>query len=285
MKVELRNDSVLITGYVNAVERYSKPIREVLHGSLRTFIERIRAGTFRKALQRNDNVLVLLNHDADRVLAGTADGTAVLEEDNIGLRAEITIKDAEVVRKAREGKLVGWSFGFNANSDELGTEGRQETRTVTDLDLVEVSILDNTKSPAYYGTSISARSDNMENIEIRSEAFDSENEAEGAEEATLDTVLEALNAISEVVNSIAQKVSELSEQSNETDTDAETQTDDNIETDAVDDETSEDEASDAESETSETDESEEGETDDAEDEKENRSLDDYESRLSALTKA
>ena len=40
MHIEIREDSVVITGYVNAVERYSKPIKESLHGKVRTFIER-----------------------------------------------------------------------------------------------------------------------------------------------------------------------------------------------------------------------------------------------------
>ena len=84
MKVDVREDSVLITGYVNAIERYSKPIRESLHGKIRTFIERIKAGVFKTALKRNDDVKVLLNHDKSRELATTKDGTAKLEEDNIG---------------------------------------------------------------------------------------------------------------------------------------------------------------------------------------------------------
>ena len=168
MRVEIREDSVLITGYVNAVERFSKPIRESLRGKVRTFIERIKAGVFKTALKRNDDIKVLLNHDHDRVLATTKDGTAKLEEDNIGLKAEVIITDKEVVEEARDGKLIGWSFGFYANSDELGVEGESETRTVTDLDLIEVSILDDTKSPAYYGTSIEARSENEKVLEYRS---------------------------------------------------------------------------------------------------------------------
>ena len=167
MKVEIREDSVLITGYVNAIERYSKPIKESLRGQIRTFIERIKAGVFKTALKRNDDVKVLLNHNHERVLATTKDGSAKLEEDNIGLRAEVTITDAEVVEKARNNQLVGWSFGFYANADEIGTEGETETRTVTDLDLLEVSILDDTKSPAYYGTSIEARSENEKVLEYR----------------------------------------------------------------------------------------------------------------------
>lgn len=173
MNVEIRNDSVFIHGYVNAVERLSKPIRETLHGKVRTFLERIRAGVFRDALKRNDEVLVLLNHDNNRVLATTKD-TAVLEEDNIGLRAEITITDPEVVQKARDGKLTGWSFGFIANDDELTTEGSSEIRTVTSLELREVSILDDTKSPAYYGTLIETREGGAEVMHIRVEAFEEE---------------------------------------------------------------------------------------------------------------
>ena len=174
MKYEIRGDSVLITGYVNAVERVSKPIRETLHGRITTFLERIRAGVFRTALKRNDNVLVLLNHDNSRVLASTKDGNANLEEDNIGLRAEITITDKEVVQKARDGKLSGWSFGFIANDDEVMTECGNEVRTVTDMELIEVSILDDTKSPAYYGTSIEAREGGAKVMEIRADAFTEE---------------------------------------------------------------------------------------------------------------
>lgn len=182
MKVEVRNDSVFISGYVNAVERLSKPIRETLHGKVRTFLERIKAGVFRTALKRNKNVLVLLNHDSQRVLASTEDGNAVLEEDNIGLRAEITITDEEVVQKARSGKLSGWSFGFIANDDEITTEGNDEIRTVTDMELLEVSILDDTKAPAYYGTSIESREGGAKMVEIRADAFAEENAPENQEQ-------------------------------------------------------------------------------------------------------
>lgn len=171
MNVEVRGESVVITGYVNAVERYSKPITSTLRGSLRTFIEKIRAGVFKTALKRNDNVKVLLNHDEKREIANTKDGSAKLEEDNIGLRAEVIITDKEVVDKARQNRLVGWSFGFYANADELGKENEAETRTVTDLDLVEVSILDDSRKPAYNGTSIETRSEGGKVMEIREEVM------------------------------------------------------------------------------------------------------------------
>lgn len=183
MRVEVRNDSVVISGYVNAVERWSKPLRANLRGMMLRFIEKIKAGAFKNALKRNDNVKVLLNHNSDRELANTKDGTAILEEDNIGLRAEVTITDPEVVEKARNHKLVGWSFGFYSNSDDVDESGSIATRTVNDMDLVEVSILDDTKSPAYYGTSVETRSEEDKVMEIRATIEEIEAEAQEKHEA------------------------------------------------------------------------------------------------------
>ena len=229
MRVEIRNDSVFIHGYVNAVERLSKPIRETLHGRIRTFLERIKAGVFRNALKKNDNVLVLLNHDETRVLASTKDGNAVLTEDNIGLRAEITITDREVVQKAREGKLSGWSFGFIANDDEITTDGKDEIRTVTDMELLEVSILDDTKAPAYYGTSIEAREGGARMKEIRADAFEQnqETEQQNTEQTEQPTI-----SIEELAELVAAKVIEAlkteekaegEEQTEETETEEQTE--------------------------------------------------------------
>ena len=228
MRVEIRNDSVFIHGYVNAVERLSKPIRETLHGRIRTFLERIKAGVFRNALKKNDNVLVLLNHDESRVLASTKDGNATLTEDNIGLRAEITITDKEVVQKAREGKLSGWSFGFIANDDEITTEGKDEIRTVTDMELLEVSILDDTKAPAYYGTSIETREGGARMKEIRADAF------EQTEEQTTEQTEQPTISIEELATLVAAKVIEAlktEEKAEETEAEeTEEQTDETAET-------------------------------------------------------
>ncbi len=197
MKIEVRNDSVVISGYVNAVERWSKPLRGNLRGVMQIFIEKIKAGTFKNALKRNDNVKVLLNHNSDRELANTKNGTAILEEDNIGLRAEVTITDPEVVEKARNNKLVGWSFGFSSNSDEVSQKATIATRTVTDMDLVEVSILDDTKSPAYYGTSIETRSDEGTVIEIRENTADEPLNIDELADLVADIVVEKLKTTEE----------------------------------------------------------------------------------------
>ena len=225
MDVEVRGESVVLRGYVNAVERYSKPITSTLRGNLKTFVERMRAGVFKTALKRNDSVQVLLNHNKDRELANTNNGTAKLEEDNIGLRAEVVITDSEVVEKARNNKLVGWSFGFYANADEMGAEGDMETRTVTDLDLVEVSILDDSKRPAYNGTSIETRSEGGVFMEIREQVTEeqvteektTENTEERAESVNIDALAEIVaNKVVEKMQTTEKREENSGEENSET---------------------------------------------------------------------
>lgn len=156
MQVRVKGDSVEIEGYVNAIERKSKP----LWSRIGKFVERICKGAFKRAIERNDDIRILLNHNPERDLGGTKDGNLELEEDNIGLHARATITDSDVVTKAKNGDLVGWSFGFSDREVEQRTdEDGMPLRDVKDLDLYEVSILDRTKSPAYEGTLVTVRSD------------------------------------------------------------------------------------------------------------------------------
>ncbi len=155
MEVNIRADHVEIEGYVNAVERNSKP----LNSRLGRFVERIDKGAFNDAIQRNSDIHVLLNHDWTRDLGSTAKGNLELEEDNIGLHARAEIYDKDVIEKARKHQLVGWSFGFTDKDVEEATdeETKLPLRKVRGLNLYEVSILDNSRTPAYVGTSINAR--------------------------------------------------------------------------------------------------------------------------------
>lgn len=164
MQVIQREDKVEIEGYVNAVERNSKP----LLSRMGKFVERICKGAFKRAIERNDDIHILLNHDWDRDLGSTKQGNLVLEEDSIGLKARAIITDPEVVEKAKNGDLVGWSFGFSDVDVENGFENGMPTRAIKDLDLYEVSILDRQKTPAYEGNLITARSEN-ETVQYRSE--------------------------------------------------------------------------------------------------------------------
>ena len=185
MKINIREDSVVIEGYVNAVERASKP----LISRFGEFIEKICAGAFGRALKRNDDVRILLNHDATRDLGGTGTGELELEEDNIGLHARATITDPEVIDDARKGNLVGWSFGFMDRDVKVtqDNESGLPFRAVKDLDLYEVSILNREKSPAYAGTLVNVRAagekvflgeaNEPENIETIDETIKAQEEA------------------------------------------------------------------------------------------------------------
>ena len=60
---------------------------------------------------------------------------------------------------------MGWSFGFLPIRDSWDKEGDISHRELRELELKEVSILDNSKVPAYDGTSIETRDDDL--IETR----------------------------------------------------------------------------------------------------------------------
>ena len=157
MQMEMRNDGSLeISGYVNAVDRYSKE----LYSERGKFIEKVKPETFNRALARADNVDMLLNHDVRHKLASTMNQTLELREDNIGLYAKAIIHDKTVIQEAKEGNLKGWSFGFRALSDTWEEEQPVARRTLEDIDLMEVSLL--TIEPAYIATSVQVRAEGVE---------------------------------------------------------------------------------------------------------------------------
>lgn len=151
MKIEIRGNKITLDGYVNAVARDSRELSSV-RGK---FVEQIEPKVFERALMKADNVDLLFNHDRNRKLGSVVDGNLELFEDAIGLRAICTVEDEEVIRKAQNNELRGWSFGFICNEDSWEEREGINRRYVKDLSLLEVSILD--KTPAYIATSIEAR--------------------------------------------------------------------------------------------------------------------------------
>lgn len=203
MEIRIKDNSVEIEGYVNAIERKSKP----LWSRMGKFVERICKGAFKRALDRNDDVRILLNHDANRDLGGTKDGNLELNEDSIGLHARAKITDPDVVEKAKNGDLVGWSFGFqDRDVENKRDEDGMPLRNVKDLDLVEVSLLDRSRTPAYDGTLVCVRADettvmfgdvNEDEIIIRSEEtkeeLTQENPVENKQDSHYEEYKELLN--------------------------------------------------------------------------------------------
>ena len=153
LQVELRNNTLYLTGYVNACERESRE----LPSPRGRFKEVVKSGTWAKALANSENVDLLFNHKEDRNLGSIKQGNLKLYEDNIGLRAEAIINDTELIEKAKNGELRGWSFKFsvNNNGDEWKDVEGKQLRYLHDIKLYEVSLLSVT--PAYIATSIEAR--------------------------------------------------------------------------------------------------------------------------------
>ncbi|SEN18982.1 HK97 family phage prohead protease [Paenibacillus sp. OV219] len=151
MKVEIRNNSVTLDGYVNVHTRDSRQ----LPSPRGKFVEQIMPKAFADSLQRRSEVDLLFNHRPDRKLGSTGDNLQLFE-DTIGLRAICTVTDDQVVAKAKAGELRGWSFGFIATEQRWAeADNGLQRRFVDSLDLIEVSILDCT--PAYVATTIEAR--------------------------------------------------------------------------------------------------------------------------------
>lgn len=165
MEIRVKNDSVEITGYVNAVGRESSPLLD----QTGYFTETIEPGAFGLSLRENPNIPMLLNHDNDRVIA--SGDSLDLREDAVGLHVRAVIFDEEVIAKAREDRLRGWSFGFIPLDQSFeDREGSLRHRTVRRMRLSEVSLLDDTRQPAYPATSIYTRDSGEDQIEIRSMA-------------------------------------------------------------------------------------------------------------------
>ena len=195
MKIEIRNDTAVVSGYVNAVGRDSRPITDV-RGK---FVEQIEPGAFRASLERSENVDLLLNHDKSMVYASTKDGSLKLTEDSIGLRAEAVLTDAEMIRKARSGEFRGWSFGMYVGDSAM--EERAEgipRRHVKSLNMFEVSLIDKSRIPCYVGTSVECRSDG----EILAELRYSEEEPEIVEEERSEPEPVDYSAVDDVISEL-----------------------------------------------------------------------------------
>ena len=125
------------------------------------WVETIERGAFARYLAAGEDVKVLWNHDSNIVLGSTANGTAVLREDETGLwgSVEINEQDQEALNayaRVGRGDVNGCSFGFDiARQEEWWDEDGVYRTKITEVDpLYEVSPC---TFPAYKATSISAR--------------------------------------------------------------------------------------------------------------------------------
>lgn len=173
------NNQLHVSGYVNKTGQKSDPIPNM--GEVPTdsdipdnepdqFVEIIQPGVFTDALQNADFVDFLYEHEPDKYLASTREGTLQLSEDNIGLKMSADIqptswgKDAFTLIKS--GAIAGMSFGFIVLDDNWDLSGQMPVRTVTKLQLFEVSAV---RFPAYPSSTIEARRKYMKRLNAKLE--------------------------------------------------------------------------------------------------------------------
>lgn len=122
------------------------------------FVESIAPGAFDRAISEGHDVRALWNHNADVVLGRTKAGTLRLSVDEVGLKIETDLPDTQAARDLRvsvaRGDVSQMSFGFRTKGDEWRTEDGVPYRTLTDLDLFDVSPV---TYPAYPQTEVSVR--------------------------------------------------------------------------------------------------------------------------------
>lgn len=130
--------------------------------------ESIARGAFTKTL--SGDIRALTNHDTTLVLGRTKAHTLELREDSHGLWGSISInpKDADAMNlyeRVKRGDVDQCSFGFDIRSED--TDIREDGTihwTIREVDLYEVSAC---TFPAYEETSISARSQQRDEIQKR----------------------------------------------------------------------------------------------------------------------
>ena len=155
IKSDYNSEQRKLGGYINVVERASETLYSKQRG--KWFKETIKAGTFTRALQKNNSIPMLLEHDWDRQIAHTADGTLELREDAIGLRFD-AIVDEDTFNEIQQRNITSCSFGMKVNEQEFEpVNPKMEKRYISNIDLFEVSLVAN---PAYVGSLVEQR--NME---------------------------------------------------------------------------------------------------------------------------
>jgi HK97 family phage prohead protease len=168
-------DRITMTAEVRAVDTTDGSLR--LAGYAATFNkeadglnfrEVIAPGAFTRALDAQDPVFLLVNHDMEGIpLASTQSGTLQLRQDANGLYIEAELDPAnpraqELTSALRRGDMDKMSFAFTVQPD--GQTRDAGLRTITEIDrLFEVSVV---TLPAYSSTSVGMRSQADTDLDI-----------------------------------------------------------------------------------------------------------------------
>ena len=186
VNLEYDNDAKRIGGYINVVERSSEVMYS--HKDCKWFKETMQSGVFKRALQKNQSIPLLLEHDWDKQVAHTNDGTLELREDSIGLRFDAVVSE-ETYKEIEKKGITSCSFGFKINEQQKEPINKKlEKRYVTNIDLFEVSLVSN---PAYVGSLVEKRAleDALKEEEVEQLRAKEEKEEKNSENSKKDEKL------------------------------------------------------------------------------------------------
>ena len=149
-KISMQGDK--IGGYASVYDAPSHPLTVRGINGGKPFTEKVARGAFDNSLR--SNISLLVGHDSRDLLANTKSGLLQLRSDQHGLAFEVTLPDTQRAKDVRQlvdaGVLSEMSFGFQVIADSwVGN-----TRTLSQVALREVSIVEN---GAYPQTSAEAR--------------------------------------------------------------------------------------------------------------------------------
>lgn len=180
-EVRLEEDgSVIVDGYATVYD-YAY---DVMGGAPYGWSETIARGAATKSVQERDNVGLLINHDSATALglpvAANWAGTLELESDRRGLRMEGSVAPGDVVsdfliRRLERREADAMSLAFRVIRQEWNDDYTE--RTITELALVDVSVVNYPANPATIAQVRNERIDQLESQRVAPARFAAEAEA------------------------------------------------------------------------------------------------------------
>ena len=181
---EFNDNDLTVSGYVNKAGDVSKVIgRPNDNGQLQFFYETIDPQAFIDSINNRPDgkpIDLYADHDPQKLLATTDNGSLELNVDDVGLHMRAHIVNTNDGRDAYEliksGIMGKMSFGFNVKHASMdysyANAHKYPLRKVDSLDLMEVSAV---RFPAYLDTNIEARNSQEVFAELERRGFNISN--------------------------------------------------------------------------------------------------------------
>ena len=181
---EFNDNDLTVSGYVNKAGDVSKVIgRPNKNGQLQFFYETIDPQAFVDSINNRPDgkpIDLYADHDPQKLLATTDNGSLELNVDDVGLHMRAHIVNTNDGRDAYEliksGIMGKMSFGFRVKHATMdysyANAHKYPLRKVDSLDLMEVSAV---RFPAYLDTNIEARNSQEAFIELEKRGFNVSN--------------------------------------------------------------------------------------------------------------